>query len=161
MHIKTKTFQVTPKELRGLIAIDYYKRMRIFLIISIIFVLLIIVFSILQNRFDWWLVYFLALIAYLVSAPLFFSFKGRTNALTFQNRFCEMDENFFTVYFEDGSLTKLRYEHFNKVVKKADFYFLYITNVQFHYLPVAAFEAEKDIHRFDLFLEGKQLIKLW
>ncbi len=48
-----------------------------------------------------------------------------------------------------------------KVVKKGEYYFLYMTKAQFHYLPVAAFESEKDMHRFDLFLEGKQLIKLW
>lgn len=161
MQIKTKTFQISPKELRGIIATDYYKRMKVFFILLLILTSINIALAVILQRFDWWLIYFLGLIAYFLSVPLWMRLQGRTSALNFQSRYCEMDENFFTICFEDGSLTKMRYEHFMKVVKKGEYYFLYITKAQFHYLPVAAFELEKDIHRFDLFLEGKQLIKLW
>ncbi|MCC5634676.1 YcxB family protein [Nostoc sp. CHAB 5844] len=161
MQIKTKTFQITPKQLRVLLTVDYYRRMKnTFIILSVLLVINII-FSVLQNRFDWWLIYFLGLIAYLVSLPLLFRVQKLSSTLNFQNRYCEIDENFFAVFYEDGSIIKLNYSHFIKVIKKADYYFLYITKAQFHYLPVAAFESEKDIHRFDLFLQGKQLIKLW
>jgi YcxB-like protein len=161
MLIKTKQFQISPKELRGIIAVDYYKRMKLFLILFSVLAAINIIVSIIQQRFDWWLVYFLGLIAYFLSVPYWLRLQGRTSALNFQSRYCEMDENFITIFFEDGSISKLRYEHFTKVVKKGEFYFLYMTKTQFHYLPIAAFESEKDMHRFDLFLEGKQLIKLW
>ncbi|MDZ7961779.1 MAG: YcxB family protein [Aulosira sp. DedQUE10] len=161
MQIKTKAFEISPKELRGIIAADYYKRMKFIFILLACFTLLNIALAVIQQRFDWWLVYFLGLIAYFLSVPLWMRLQGRTSALNFQSRYCEMDENFFSVFFEDGSITKLRYEHFMKVIKKGEYYFLYVTKGQFHYLPIAAFESEKDMHRFDLFLEGKQLIKLW
>lgn len=161
MLIRTKQFQISPKELRGIIAVDYYKRMRFILIIFSALTVLNIIISIIQKEFSWWLLYCLGFIAYLLSVPLFLRLQGRTSELNFQSRYCEMDENFFAIFFEDGSISKLRYEHFMKVVKKGEYYFLYITKAQFHYLPVAAFESEKDMHRFDLFLEGKQLIKLW
>ncbi|BBD60855.1 hypothetical protein NIES2109_36550 [Nostoc sp. HK-01] len=161
MHIKTKTFQITPKELRSLLTVDYYRRMKITFILLAVLLLINIIFSVLQNRFDWWLIYFVALMAYFVSLPLFFQVQKRNSTLNFQNRYCEIDENFFAVFYEDGSIVKLNYSHFIQVTKKADYYFLYMTKGQFHYLPVAAFESEKDIHRFDLFLQSKQLIKLW
>ncbi|BAY23615.1 hypothetical protein NIES2100_34070 [Calothrix sp. NIES-2100] len=161
MLIRTKQFQISPKDLKGIIAVDYYKRMKLTLIILSVLIVINIIFAIIEKRFDWWLIYLLGLMAYFLSVPLFFRLQGRTSALNFQSRYCEMDENFFAIFFEDGSITKLRYEHFLKVVKKSEYYFLYITKMQYHYLPVAAFESEKDMHRFDLFLEGKQLIKLW
>ncbi|WP_242045677.1 MULTISPECIES: YcxB family protein [unclassified Calothrix] len=161
MLIKTKQFQISPKELRGIIAVDYYKRMKLFLILFSVLAVINIIVSIIQQQFSWWLLYFFGFLAYILSVPYWLRLEGRTSALNFQNRYCEMDENFIAIFFEDGSITKLRYEHFIKVVKKGEFYFLYITKAQFHYLPIAAFESEKDMHRFDLFLEGKQLIKLW
>jgi hypothetical protein len=85
----------------------------------------------------------------------------RQSQLNFINRYCEFDESFFTVFYEDGSIIKLKYEHFIKVIKRSEYYFLYTSLAQFHYLPISAFETEKDIHRFDLLLEGKQLLKLW
>ena len=101
------------------------------------------------------------MILFFLSFPLFFRLQKQSPGLNFQNRYCEIDENFFTVFYEDGSISKLNYIHFIKVIKKSEYYFLYINQAQFYYLPIAAFESEKDIHRFDLFLQGKQLIKLW
>ncbi|MBE9205794.1 YcxB family protein [Nostoc sp. LEGE 06077] len=161
MQIKTKTFEITPKQLRNLLTFDYYRRMKITFIILVVLLVINIIFAVIQNRFDWWLIYLVGLIAYFVSLPLLFQVQKRSSALNFQNRYCEIDENFFALFYEDGSIIKLNYSHFFKVTKKADYYFLYMTKAQFYYLPVAAFESEKDIHRFDLFLQSKQLIKLW
>ncbi|MBU7584020.1 MAG: YcxB family protein [Nostoc sp. TH1S01] len=161
MQITTKTFQITPKELRALLTIDYYRRMKITFILLAAILLINIILSVLRNSFDWWLIYFLGLVAYLVSLPLFFQVHKRNSTLNFQNRYCEIDETFLAVFYEDGSIIKLNYSHFMKVIKKSDYYFLYTTQAQFHYLPVAAFENEKDIHRFEMFLQSKQLIKLW
>ncbi|OCQ89367.1 hypothetical protein BCD64_26795 [Nostoc sp. MBR 210] len=161
MYIKTKTFQTTPKELGSILTAIYYKRMRFIFILLGLLIIINIVISILQNRFDWWLIYLAGSAAYLVSLPLLFKAQKRSSTLEFQNRYCEIDENFFAVYYEDGSIVKINYSHFIQVIKKADYYFLYMTKSQFYYLPIAAFESEKDIHRFDLFLQSKQLIKLW
>ncbi|MBD2450979.1 YcxB family protein [Nostoc sp. FACHB-152] len=161
MQIKTKTFQTTPKELRAVLTVEYYRRIKRNFIVLSILATMSIIFSILQNRFDWWAVYFLGILAYTASAPLFFRVQKQTSALNFQARHCEIDENFFGLYYADGSIIKMTYEQFIEVRKKADYYFLYMSKTQFHYLPIAAFETEKDIHRFDLWLQSKQLIKLW
>lgn len=161
MQIKTKTFQTTPQELRAVLTVEYYRRMKPNFIILSILVLISVIFSIVQNRFDWWLIYSLGLLAYCVSLPLLFRVQKQNSALNFQARYCEIDENFFGLYYEDGSIVKMTYEQFIEVRKKAGYYFLYMTKAQFHYLPIAAFETEKDIHRFDLWLQSKQLMKLW
>jgi hypothetical protein len=87
--------------------------------------------------------------------------KKTQPVVNFIPRYWEIDENFISIYYEDGSLSKFRFDHLIKATKQSEFYLVYFSIQQFYYLPLAAFETEKDIHRFELFLEGKQLLKLW
>jgi hypothetical protein len=107
-------------------------------------------------------IYFLFLFVFGLVAPFFINLKKTQSILNFIARYWEIDENFISIYYEDGSLSKLRFEHLVKAIKLGEYYLLFMTAAgYFHYLPISAFESEKDIHRFDLFLKGKQLIKLW
>ncbi|MDJ0616942.1 MAG: YcxB family protein [Calothrix sp. MO_192.B10] len=160
MYIKTKTYNLTVSEFRRLISADYFKRMKWFFIILIIWLLFNVFLAFFDNEQFWSMLIPLLLLVYLTAIPWMMSSKGQSQ-LNFMSRYCEIDENFFTVCYEDGSIVKLKFEHFIKVVKRSEYYFFYITKNQFHYLPLAALETEQDIHRLDLFLEGKQLIKLW
>jgi hypothetical protein len=107
-------------------------------------------------------IYFAFLLLIMIISPFLINMKKVQPAANFIARYWEMDENFISIYYEDGSMSKFRFEHLVKAIKQSEFYLLYITMTgQFHYLPISAFETEKDIHRFELFLESKQLMKLW
>lgn len=160
MPIKTKTFNLTVKEFRRILNIDHLKRIRFVLILFSALALVNLLLALIAGEFPWVVILCLLFIAYYVSLPFIVSMK-RQQQLNFINRYCEFDESFFTVFYGDGSIVKLKYEHFVKVIKCSEYYFLYTSLAQFHYLPISAFETEKDIHRFDLLLEGKQLLKLW
>ncbi len=171
MNIKTKTFQVTPKQLKQLIINNYFqtnKKVLIFLTVdAILFPILALIYRLfIDLRFFNKLLTDLAIsfpimVTILLVAPFLIDTKKTQSVVNFIPRYWEIDEDFICIYHEDGSIYKLRFDHLVKAVKSSEFYLVYVTIQQFHYLPIAAFETEKDIHRFELFLESKQLIKLW
>lgn len=163
MYIKTKEFNLTEQEFRKLIASHYFKQMR-WLIISIIFVIGIdFVLSIMMTGNYLIAIAGLFFLAYFVSIPYIINLEKSQSKLNFKKRYCEIDETFISFVYEDGSLVKLKLEHFAQALKDSNNYLLYTTygKTQFHYLPIAAFNSEQEISRFDLLLEGKQLLKLW
>ena len=160
MQIRTKTYNLTISEFRSLISSHYFKRMKWFLILILIIVIFNAFSVFLNNKPFWQVLIPLFFLIYLIAIPLMISKKSQSK-LNFMDRYCEIDETFFTVYYEDGSIIKLNLEHFIKAVKQSEYYLFYMINNQFHYLPLAALESEQDIHRLNLFLAGKQLIKLW
>ncbi|MFH7028558.1 MAG: YcxB family protein [Heteroscytonema crispum UTEX LB 1556] len=157
MGIRTKNFNLTRNQFRQIISVDYFQRIKLILILFSVLILINLVISLYAKQLTWELIFTLIVIAYLVSIPFFVSLKEQYK-LNFLNRYCEIDENFFAVCYEDGSIIKLKFDHFIKAVKWSEYYFLYITKAQFYYLPIAAFDSEKDMYRFDFFLQGKQLI---
>jgi hypothetical protein len=161
MQIKTKTFNITPKELRQLIMSIYLQQRKNILIFYAVFIGITFLPP-LDRELMSLRIYFIFFLVSSLTAPFLMN-MNKTQAVTnFMARYWEIDESFISIYYEDGSLSKFRFEHLVKAIKQKEYYLLYLTAAgQFHYLPIAAFESEKDIHRFDLFLEGKQLIKLW
>jgi hypothetical protein len=161
MLIKTQTFNITPKELRKILMIQYYKQRRAWLIFTPL--LAIFNFFIAKDAFNQFLTYFLfvTFITTLI-APWLWNFRKIMPVANFINRYCEIDENFLTLYFEDGSIFKYKFEHFMQAGKVQGYYVLYLTAAgAINYIPATAFESEKDINRFELLLQGKQLLKLW
>lgn len=161
MQIKTKTFSITPKEFRQLLATQYYRQRRNLLILYAVMIVITFLLPF-DETLIFLRIYFLSLFIFSLFAPFLINLKKTQPILNFIARYWEIDENFISIYYEDGSISKFRFEHLTKVIKLREYYLLYMTTVgYFHYLPISALESEKDIHRFDLFLEGKQLIKLW
>jgi hypothetical protein len=163
MQIKTKTFQVTPRQLKQLITSHYFRQRKKILIICFVCMVLTAILSIFIVRsFLTFSAYFAFMFIVLSLPPFLMNMQKTQPAANFLPRYWEIDPEFITIYFEDGSLSKFKFEHLCKADKVSEYYLLYLTPAgYFHYLPIAAFESEKDINRFELFLEGKQLIKLW
>ncbi|MGI8504755.1 MAG: YcxB family protein [Hassallia sp.] len=159
MQIKTKTFNITPKQLRQLITLHYLKQRKILLICVGILAIINVIFAFIIDFWNIMAIYFVAIFIYLLIAPILINVKKINPQINFINRYWEIDQDFITVIYEDGSLSKMRFEHFLKATKQSEYYWLFTCPTQFHYVPIAAFESEKDISRFDLFLKGKQLIK--
>jgi len=160
MYIKTQEFNLTKKQFRELLAAHYYKQMKkISINLSILALMGLGIF--LTSHGYFLLIMVLVLIASYISVPYLINLDKTQSHLNFKGRFCEIDENFITFIYEDGSLVKLRFDSFREVTKESNYYFLYMTNNQFHYLPIATFNSEQEISRFELLMQGKQLLKLW
>jgi|LakMenE18May11ns_1017448.scaffolds.fasta_scaffold9434573_1 hypothetical protein len=161
MNIKTKTFQVTPKQLKQLLINHYFKARKKILIMYTVMSIIFLILAFFDKYFINSVIFFSFLLIGLLVAPFLINMKKTQPVVNFIPRYWEIDENFISIYYEDGSLSKFRFDHLIKATKQSEFYLVYFSIQQFYYLPLAAFETEKDIHRFELFLEGKQLLKLW
>lgn len=61
--------------------------------------------------------------------------------------------------FEDGSLVKVHFNNYLKITRESEWYFLYITQVTFEYLPLRTFNSENDINEFEILMENKKLME--
>jgi hypothetical protein len=162
MQIKTKTFQVTAKQLKDLIASNYFRQRKRILIICTVTMIITSILGFFRPTFFGFSGYFAFLLIVFSVQPFLLNMKKTQPVANFLPRYWEIEPEFITIYFEDGSLSKFKFEHLCKADKMGEYYLLYLTPAgYFHYLPIAAFESEQDINRFELFLESKQLMKLW
>lgn len=162
MQITTKTFQVTAKQLKQLIISHYFRQRKYILIICAVLMIITGMLSFVNRSYLGFTGYFAFMFLVLSLPPFLMNMQKTQPASNFLPRYWQIDPEFITIYFEDGSLSKFRFEHLYKANKISEYYLLYLTPAgYFHYLPIAAFESEQDINRFELFLESKQLMKLW
>ena len=162
MKIKTKTFQVTAKQLKQLITSHYFRQRKRLLIGCGLGMIITAIVSFSSINLIGFTIYFAFILLVFTLPPFLMNMKKTQPSANFLPRYWEIDAEFMTIYFEDGSLSKFRFEHLCKADKIAEYYLLYLTPAgYFHYLPIAAFESEKDINQFELFLETKELMKLW
>ena len=102
--------------------------------------------------------YFLAFAVLLVPAYILGLYLkhalSRENKIFFEQRRCEIDQEFLTCSLDDGSSEKLRWSHIVRVVRRSDYWLLYISGSQFIYLPDYSFEYDGDREAFARLLEG-------
>ncbi|HEY9809160.1 MAG TPA: YcxB family protein [Halomicronema sp.] len=161
INIKTKEYQVTEKQFFKIISTLYYKRSKVSLGIFALILLLnlvqlysqplivvlppIIILGIIFS-----ILYFLTpFLAYKTAAQ---------NKYVFQQTRVEIETNFFTFFYDDGSLFKYRISNFYKAENAGEFYFLYVTKASIYYIPKAAFYTEADLQLFELMLKSKKLL---
>ncbi len=156
MSIKTKEFNTTEKEFRQIVVRQTLKTLKWVILIFVANGILNLITDLSSNHIPLWTFGWFLIAALLVSLPLFARIK-RQNNLNLLSRYAETDGDFFIMYFQDGSLLKLRYELFTKVIKTNNYYFLYLGQ-GFHYLPLAAFHSENDINSFESLLKNKRLL---
>lgn len=153
---------MTEQEFRKLLAIQYFQKMKTRLTLFVIVSLANLALSIAKDNY-FFSVISIATTIYYFSLPYLINLKKTQPKISFRKRWCEMDQDFISFIYEDGSLVKIRFDDFIQVIKRQNYYWMYstYTQTQFFYLPVAAFNTEQDINRFDLLMQGKQLMKLW
>ena len=168
MNIKTKEFNISENELRHFTRRIYYngRVITIFAAIFAYFAVITIAYAMVNHQF-WFVTTYLGvfLIAQLGS-NLISSFITKTMRLqfntNFQNRNCEITDNYFSMNYEDGSLLKLQFNHFIKVTRNPEYYLMtyseyYLMNVpktNFYYLPFRAFNSENDINEFETLIKN-------
>jgi|GEM_PF-4020071 len=161
MPIKTKDFNVTPKELRRiLIAFQFMQAKPMFILYTTISLLAITAYLMFQEIFFLFFILAATLVVLIaLSLPFLLDVKKQQNNLQFQTRHCEIEEDFFSTFFADGSSDKIRFDNFRKAIRRSDYYFLYLTALQFYYLPIAAFHTEDDLKCFHSLLKDKGLLE--
>ncbi len=161
MNITTKEFNISEAEFRYLNRITYYKAIKFLVIISAIITLITIISSVFHPRSAYigvgvWSVIMISL---LLAIPFITNVAKSQPKIHFRSRSCEITDNYFTLTFEDGSLTKTNFNDFIKVIRESNYYFLYMGKIYFHYLPIRAFNSEDDINAFEAALRIKKLMK--
>lgn len=159
MYIKTKTFNISENELNYLLKISYYTSRKPLIIIFSILTVISIIIAIIDSRFTFLPFYFTLLLALFIALPSITNFAKSQPRFNFLNRFCEIDDNYFTINYDDGSLDKLNFNHFLKVVRRSEHYLLYVTKISFQYVPIRAFNSEEDINKFEKLVKIKKLME--
>jgi hypothetical protein len=163
MNIRTKEFNMSEAEFRHLIRIVYYKQVqnKIIIIMFGIITLLSIIIAILVLRYAtiWFAIASVTFLSYLLAFPYITDSAKTLIKLDFQNRTCEINDNYFSTTFEDGTSIKIHFNNYIKVTRESDWYFMYSTNTRFDYLPIRAFNSEDDINEFEAALRNKKLME--
>jgi len=160
MIIKSKEYQVTKKELYKIGAVNYFKKILIFALIYFVIFGAAIFFGLVNMG---WLI--TVILIFFVAMPLFvaisllFYVNSKENKIFFKKRYFEIENNFLINHLDDGSSGRINIDNIIKVIKTAKYYLLYVSAIQFHYLPKSAFLSAEDIEKFDTLLKEKKLLK--
>lgn len=160
MNIKTKEFNVSKAEFRHITRIAYYKQMRIVIIISAIITAIVVVQAafVPQSANIILAMQFVALLSSFLAIPFLRNTSKVPPKLNFQNRTCEINADYFSMTYEDGSLSKVHFNNFIKVHREFSWYFLYLTRNGFEYLPLRVFNSEDNINAFETLIKNKKLM---
>ena len=90
----------------------------------------------------WLLLFFAVVYPLAMVGYLWVQAGSEDNKLFFIKRSYEIDDEKITVYLQDGTINQVRFEHVINVIKRAQYYLLYISQSQFIYLPFHAFENQ-------------------
>ena len=159
MNIKTKEFNISEDEFRHITRGIYYKAIKFLLIMVAILAVTSILTSIFSPPLNSIAVLSIMFLGFLSFAPFIGNSAKAQSKLNFQNRICEITDNYFSMTYEDGSLSKIHFNNFVKITKESDWYFLYLTQVFFEYLPIRAFNSEDDINEFETLIKNKKLME--
>ena len=106
MNIKTKTFQVTPKQLKQLIINQYFQTRKRLLITLTVILILFLIMTFFAKYFISLALYFAFLLFLLLIAPFRINMKKIQPVINFIARYWEIDEDFICIYYEDGSIRR-------------------------------------------------------
>lgn len=185
MNIQTKEFKISEAEFRQISKILYYKSRKIIIIMVAWCLLVNVIFLMLSPGNYLLAIFFIFELGLHLIYPFITNNLERKSNINFQNKNCEINENYLTINYEDGSLLKLNFNNFISVrrtseyyfmtyndgslskfdnqviqiVRASEYYFMYVTKMNFLYLPVRAFNSKNDISNFNTLMINKNLIK--
>lgn len=146
-------------ELRHITRIVYYRTLKILLILMAIFLGIIVIEFIIVPLLIFIAIGFVAVLGYYLAIPFIRNPSKTQPKLNFRNRICEITDNYFNMTYENGSLRKVHFNNYIKVIRESDWNFLYLTKVMFEYLPIRAFNSENDINEFEILIKNKKLME--
>ncbi|MEW5820860.1 MAG: YcxB family protein [Cyanobacteriota bacterium] len=88
---------------------------------------------------------------------LYIDSRSKDNQSLYMRKYHEIDENFISTSYEDGTGGKLNLSCVINIKKTKEYYLLYMSPTQFIYIPFDAFKSEEDRINFEGFLKNKEL----
>ena len=79
----------------------------------------------------------------------------KADPLIFQNTSCEIDHEFVSFHFKDGSFIKIKFSNLRKILLRKGYYLLYPSRHRFFYLPLKAMRDANDLERLKVLLKVK------
>lgn len=146
--IKTKRFQLTPKDFFMLLLIRYVKKR--WWLLAWLWAMAIIMIS--MNMKDSFTYFFFG---FCIAYPLLLVFQfwryvnSKTNTLLLNERHYEIDNDKITTILDKDTHSTIKMEHFTKIKFMRNTYLLFITKNQFVYIPANSFESIDDRTWFD------------
>ncbi|WP_009633755.1 YcxB family protein [Synechocystis sp. PCC 7509] len=160
MNIKTKEFNTSEDELCYITRTIYYKSKKALIIVFGIVAVISVIFAVFVTpQASFLAAYFVILLGCILFIPFVINTAKSIPKIYFNNRACEITDNYFITSFEDGSLSKMHLHNFTKVTRESEYYFLYMAKIMFQYLPVRAFNSENDINEFETLMKNKKLME--
>jgi YcxB-like protein len=159
MNIKTKEFNISETELRHVTRIVYYKALKVVIIVFAIITLISVIHAIFNPEVISTAVGCVVALSYFLALPFMRNSAKVQPKLNFKSRICEITDSYFIITFEDGSLSKVHFNNYIKIIRESDWYFLYLTKAYFEYLPIRAFNSEADINEFETLMKNKKLME--
>lgn len=161
MNIRTKEFNMSEAELHRVNKIAYYRPIKDLLISLASFTIIIVVGSIFDHQTVSIAIYCTIVLGYLLIYPFVFvnrSAKSQSK-LHFKNRSCEITDIYLSTIFEDSSLCNIHFNNYIRITRESEWYFLYLSQGMFEYLPIRAFNSEDDINEFETIMKDKKLMQ--
>jgi len=144
MEIKTKEYSLTPFESFRILYYDSIKKILLALVI------LTIIGLIVNYKL---LVIFIGIMPILIMIKCWRFVNSRENACYLKKRRIDINNKKLSVYRDDGELMEVLLTNIVKVLKRKQYYLIYIAKDSFLYLPISAFNSSKDINEFELLLK--------
>lgn len=158
MNIKTKKFSLTPAQYYGILLCEYFRRR--WLAFVIIFLLGFFEISKgVEQVFAFFIIFSILYTLYVLVLCGFYSLhilKG--NKMVFQQKYYEIDHQFISCHWGDGSLNKIHFENIAHVVKSQNYYIFHISLKEFFYLPFNSFSSKEEREQLETLLKSKQLL---
>jgi hypothetical protein len=73
----------------------------------------------------------------------------KQNAIFFKERYYELDGEFLTGFIDDGSTARVNLSNVINLIRRKEYFLLYISKDQFVYLPFDCFKSEVDVDNFE------------
>ena len=90
---------------------------------------------------------------------LWYYAKTKQNKAFFKERYYKIDGSTMYCETKDNETGNVNLDTVVKVMKRKNYYLVYLSKVQFFYIPVKAFKSQEDAEMFNQLLKDRNLIK--
>ncbi len=108
--------------------------------------------------------FFSALLLFILLCTVYFIYlisiswiqsNQKSDAILFAPRTCELDPDFITSNFKDGSSIKIKFDYIKRCIKQKMYYLFFYSKIQFIYLPLNSISEPKDKEALNMLLKVK------
>ncbi|MGV8137142.1 MAG: YcxB family protein [Mangrovibacterium sp.] len=146
--ITTGKIKLTSQKLFRIL-IRVYLRKRWWLLVWVWVLLIILLLMEKRDVLTNFLIVFMVLSQIFLVAQYWFYSHSKDNKVFFLSRYYEIDKEKIVGFLEDGTSTPIKIEHFIRVIKIDNYNLLYLSKMQFIYLPKECFTSETDRQWFE------------